>query len=529
MSYDTQKMADADGFVHRGVKFFNLGNMEAAIAAYLEALEINPNDGDTYYKLGRALAQQDNFEIAVKCYRQAIRIKPNDVEIHFQLANALKHLEKNEEAIDAYLNVIALQPMHPQAYNNMAVAEHALGRYDDAVMHYQKALEIDSNAADIHSNLGKVYKDMDLPEKAAACYRKAIEFKPDFTEAHIELGNVLYAQCKLKEAISAYDKSVMISPEHPVAHWDRSLALLLNGNYDEGWQEFEWRLQIAQSGAKWMSAFEKKVWDGSCFDGKRIFICSEQGLGDTLQFVRFLPMVKAMGGTVILGVNHPLLPLLSGLNGIDELVEISENQLPEIEFDLFCPILSLPRIFKTSLATLPADIPYLYTPSDKASYWYKRLDNDDFKVGIVWKGSPLHANDRNRSCEIEQFLPLARITGVKLYSLQKGPAAEDLKKISADYDIKDLGADLKDFADTAGLISNLNLIISVDTAVVHLAGGMGVPVWTLLPFAPDWRWQLNKAVTPWYPSMQLFRQTQQGDWHNVFEKVAAKLHMKAMN
>lgn len=519
-----QKMSDAAGFVYRGVKFFNLGNMKAAISAYLKALEIDPNDGDTYYKLGRALAQQDNFEIAVKCYRQAIQITPDAPEIHFQLANALKHLDKNEEAIAAYLNVIDLQPRHHLAYNNMAVAEHALGRLDDAVIHYQKALEIDSNAADIHSNLGKLYKDKGLPQYAAASYRRAIEFKPDFTEAHIELGNVLYAQCKIEEAIAAYDKSLTINPEHPVAHWDRSLALLLNGNFDEGWQEFEWRLQIAQGGTQWMTAFEKDFWDGSCFDGKRIFVCSEQGLGDTLQFVRFLPMVKALGGTVILGVNHLLLPLLSGLSGIDELVEISENRFPDIEFDLFCPIMSLPRIFETTLTNIPVDIPYLHATSDKISHWRKRLDNDDFKVGIVWKGSPLHANDRNRSCEIEHFLPLARIPGVKLYSLQKGPQADDLKKISTDLAIANLGADLKDFSDTAGLLSNLNLIISVDTAVVHLAGGMGVAVWTLLPFAPDWRWQLNRAVTPWYPSMQLFRQRHKGDWHNVFKQVAAKLH-----
>ena len=526
MNYHMHKMADADGYINLGVKLYNLGNLQEAISAFIQALEIDPDDADTYHKLGRALAAQDNMDIAIKCYRQALQIKPNASEIHFQLANALKHQDKNEEAIASYLKVIQIEPTHLQAYNNMAVAEHALGNFDDAIRHYQKALEIDSKWAEVYNNIGKAFKDMGLPENAEDCYRKAIELKPDFTEAYIELGNVFYAQCKIEDAVSNYDKALTICPEHSVAHWDRSVALLLNGNFEEGWQEFEWRSKLAQNGTNDTAIPEKIYWDGSRFDGKRLFIFSEQGLGDTLQFVRYLPKVKALGGTVILGTYKPLVPLLSGFNGVDKLVEISQHHFQAFEYDLFCPILSLPGIFKTTLKTIPRDVPYLDAPPQKVSNWRRQLDNDAFKVGIVWKGSPIHANDRNRSCDLEPFLPLVSVPGVRLYSLQKGPAIDDLKRIFPESQVKNIGPHLKDFSDTAGLLANLDLVISVDTAVVHLAGAMGLPVWTLLPFAPDWRWQLNRKDTPWYPSMQLFRQVQRGNWQTVFQQIMEKLHVQ---
>jgi len=297
----------------------------------------------------------------------------------------------------------------------------------------------------------------------------------------------------------------------------------LSGDFHQGWQKYSWRQKTIWKDIIYPHHHKEPRWDGSTFVDKSLFVHCEQGFGDTLQFVRYLPLVKARGGTVLFEVWPSLMNLLHGFEGVDELAELSINR-SMVKFDCYISLMDLPKIFGTTLDTIPCDVPYIHADLTKADYWRGRLDGADFKVGIVWAGKPEHGNDHNRSCELKHFASLGEIEGVKLYSLQKGDAAAHLDNSSG---IIGLADQFEDFTDTAAVIENLDLVISVDTAVVHLAGAMGKPVWTLLPFAPDWRWMLERDDSPWYPTMKLFRQEKWGDWSGLFARVAQQLKILA--
>jgi tetratricopeptide (TPR) repeat protein len=498
-------------------------SMDHAITCLLTAVEICPDDARAYFSLGNALAEQNHNDLAISCYRQAVQLKPDGREINFELGNALKNQGKNEEAIASYHEAIRCDPDHARAHNNIGVAYSELGDFDEAICWYRKALEIDPNFVEGYYNIGNAFKRQNLPDKAAEYYRKLLELSPDDIEACIELANVLVAQGDIETAIAYFDKALAIHSNHPVARWNRSLVHLLSGNFDKGWKDFDWRLQLPDQPVRGLKDAENNRWDGGSFTDRRLLVYSEQGLGDTLQFVRYLPAVKALGGTVILGTYKPLMPLLKNCDGIDHLVELPANDCPPLGYDFSLPIMSLPVVFHTTLETIPSQIPYLDADPHKTAVWRRRFCDRAFRVGIVWKGSPFHANDRNRSCRLEQFLPLMKMPRIQWYGLQKGPGAEEVHQIESPFKMDNLGEELGDFGDTAAVLKNLDLLISVDTAVVHLAGAMGKTVWTLLPFAPDWRWQLNRDDSPWYPTMRLYRQPARGDWTSVIEQVANDL------
>ena len=272
--------------------------------------------------------------------------------------------------------------------------------------------------------------------------------------------------------------------------------------------------------------YEQPYWDGGSFVGKRLLVHYEQGFGDNIQFVRYLPMVKQRGGTVIFEVRKPLYDLFGQIEGIDEFVEACpDGQAPRVDFDLHISPLDLPGLFETTLENIPCNIPYLCAEAEKTAYWRERVDSDSFKVGLVWSGSGLHGNDHNRSSVLRNFLPLTKIKGVKLYALQKGLAAREVKELAPEMRVINLGEEFEDFADTAGAIENMDLVISVDTCVLHLAGAMGKAVWALIPFEPEWRWMLDRKDSPWYPTMRLFRQKKRGDWDELFARVAEQLQI----
>jgi tetratricopeptide (TPR) repeat protein len=355
---------------------------------------------------------------------------------------------------------------------------------------YQKALEFTPQDAHAFNNLGKIFQDQRKPEEAESCFRRAICIKPDYAEAH----------------------------------FNRSISLLSAGNYKEGWQEYDWRFKKSNWKNVYPYRFERPRWDGSIFSGKRIFVHCEQGLGDTIQFARYLPMVKARGGTVIFEAPKALITIFDNFPGIDRLVEISSHKKTTEEFDFHAPLLSLPGIFKTTLETIPAEVPYIFADPQKTMLWQESVAKDYFKVGIVWAGGRLHKKDKNRSIGLKQFLPLSRIANVGLYGLQKGAASEQVEECSNQIQIENYGEKFEDFSDTAGFIDNLDLVISVDTAVAHLAGAMRKPVWVLLPFAADWRWMLHREDSPWYPTMRLFRQKQRDRWDDVIQRMANELN-----
>jgi hypothetical protein len=300
--------------------------------------------------------------------------------------------------------------------------------------------------------------------------------------------------------------------------------LLLTGNFKEGWPEYEWRLYSKDCTSH---TFRQPLWDGTLLDGKSILVHAEQGFGDTIQFVRYLSMVQAKGGHVIFECQKNLFRLLKSCTGIDEIIEQRPARTPVAQFDIHVPLLSLPGIFGTSLNTIPSHIPYITVDSTLGTQWKKQLGHDnDFKIGIVWAGNPTHTYNDNRSCSLSDFAPLADIPDLIFYSLQKGPASAEVNDPPEGMKIINLEDSLIDFADTAAVIANLDLVISVDTAVVHLAGAIDKPVWTLHSYVPDWRWLLNRDDSPWYPGMHLFRQTQLNNWEGVFEQVKKALLYK---
>ena len=301
---------------------------------------------------------------------------------------------------------------------------------------------------------------------------------------------------------------------------------MLSERLSEGWKEYQRRYDDLDT-INYPYYSKKTLWDGSSFAGKTLFVRYQQGLGDNIQFVRYLSMVKERGGTVIYETKKPLTDLLRRLGGIDELVAASCNGRPAASFDLHVSLLDLPRVFGTTIETIPSNVPYLYAYPAKVESWRNRIVRKDLTVGIVWAGGAAHRNDRNRSCTLADFAPLAEIDGIQLYGLQKGNGSKQADMSSDEIIVRNLGEEFEDFTDTAAAIENMDLVVSVDTSVLHLAGAMGKPVWALLPFAPDWRWMLKRQDSPWYPTMRLFRQKSPGCWSDVFDGVKKGLQVLA--
>lgn len=473
----------------RGVIFKSIERLEDAVDACQQALSLKPDYADAYNNLGIVLKAQGKYVEAIQKYEQAIHCNPQLVGAYYNLANIMEQQGQHEKAVENFKKAIQLKPDHADACNNLGVALKTQGKYVEA----------------------------------AQSYKQAIHFKPELVDAHYNLADILREQGQYEQAIEHYKKAIQLKPDYADAHWNQSLTLLLNGEFEQGWKEYQWRRHVNSKVPIYPHVHQKPRWQGAPFPGKRLFIHCEQGFGDTLQFLRYLPMVKARGGTVILEAWKALHGLLRQLDCIDELLELSWDTKSGAEFDFFASIMDLPGIFKTTLQNIPADIPYIFADTDKVSQWQKQIPSDGFKVGIAWAGRPLYKEDHNRrSCAVRKFAPLTEIDGVRLYSLQKGPASAHLDDLP---EVTDLAGQFEDFTDTAAVIENLDMVISIDTAVVHLAGAMARPVWTLLPYSADWRWLLNRQDSPWYPTMRLFRQQKPGDWDDVFNRVAEQLQI----
>jgi hypothetical protein len=358
---------------------------------------------------------------------------------------------------------------------------------------------------------------------------------------------VLAKQAKLDDAIACYRQALVIKPDYAEAHKDLALAWLLRGNFEQGWPEYEWRWKCSRfqghPGNESGEQLPGPSWDGSPLNGRTILLYAEQGLGDTLQFIRYAPLVRQRGGRVLVLCQPPLRPVLGSCPGIDGLVAC-ESTAPS--YDVQIPLLSLPRIFRTTLATIPAEVPYLSADPELVEHWRRELtqgvgqafqpdsqagkpdllkegSSQEFKVGIAWQGNPQHKQDRQRSVPLAHFEALARLPGIRLFSLQVGPGAHQLQELGGRFLVTDLSNRFgpASFQDAAAVVTVLDLVMSVDTAMAHLAGALGRPVWVLLPFVPDWRWMLDREGSPWYPTMRLFRQRQPGDWTDVFRQVVA--------
>ncbi|MEE8207666.1 MAG: tetratricopeptide repeat protein, partial [Nitrosomonadaceae bacterium] len=521
----------AEAHSNLGAALKEQGKLDEAIASHRQALSLKPDHAETYNNLGTTLQEQDKLDEAIASYRQALSLKPDYAEAYYNLGNALKIHGKIDEAIKSYKQAISLKQNYASAYVNLGISLQEQDKLNEAVTSYIQALSLKPDHAEAHNNLGTALQEQGKLDEAAASYDRALSLKPDYAEAHSNLGAALQEQGKLDEAVASYDRAIALKSDYVDAHTNRSFALLLTENFEQGWQEYEWRLRAKKTVSL---AFQQTRWDGSPLNGRYILVHAEQGLGDTIQFIRYLPLVRARGGYVIFECQSNLFRLLRSCKGFDEIIERTPTRELAVQFDVHIPLLSLPGIFGTTLDTIPSDASYITVDPRFVTQWRMRLGhNEDFKIGIVWAGSPKHNMDRTRSCSLADFAPLTdpfdRVIrqdtpNLTFYSLQKGLASIEAFNPPEDMKLINLEDELNDFTDTAAVIANLDLVISVDTAVAHLAGALGKTVWTLLPFVPDWRWLQNRDDSPWYPSMRLFRQTRTNNWAGVFEQVKEALN-----
>src|SRR5271166_2350377 len=512
----------AEAHNNLGTVLARQGKLDEAVASYRQALQLKPADPEAHNNLGLALARQDKLDEAVASYQEALRLKPNYPEAHSNLGTAFQEQGRLDEAVASCQQALRLKPDSAEAHHNLGIVLGKQDKIDEAMASFQEALRLKPDYPDAHHNLGIVLGKQNKLDEAMASFQQALRLKPDYPDAHNNLGLVLGRQGWLDEAVASYQQAVQLKPDYPEANWNLGLAWLQMGRFEQGWAGYEWRWKCKEFGS--LPPFHPPLWDGSPLDGRTILVHAEQGLGDTLQFIRYVPMVHQRGGRVILVCQPPLIRLLTRSPGIERLVAQGEA-LPE--YDVHVPLMSLPGLLGTTLKSVPADVPYLDAEPQLVEAWRHRLGSyPGFKVGIVWQGNPKFRLDRLRSIPLAQFAPLARVPGVHLFSLQKGPGAEQLAAVTDRFPVTDLGRRLDDFMDTAAVLKNLDLVISVDTAIAHLAGALGIPVWVALPFAPDWRWLMGREDSPWYPTMRLFRQTRPGQWEDVFHHIAEALQRR---
>ncbi|MGC1524331.1 MAG: tetratricopeptide repeat protein [Steroidobacteraceae bacterium] len=458
-------------------------------------------------------------------------------EATFQQALSLHQQARHEAAVARYDEAIALKADYPDAYNNRGLALASLKRYPAALASYDEAIALKVDFALAYSNRGLVLKELNRFDEALSNYDRAIALKPDFAEAHSNRGLVRQDRHQLEAALADFSRAIALKPDFAVAYFNRAMASLMVGDYPNGWQDYEWRWQ-GDNGPiiKDVRYLAEPCWLGrESIAGRTILLHSEQGMGDTIQFCRFAKWVADCGATVILEVQPALCGLLAGVEGVSQVLAQGD---PRPAFDYYCPLMSLPLAFKTTLATLPARTPYIKSDPAKALYWKERLGaKTKLRVGLVWSGGfrahqpELWAINDRRNVPLPMFASL-KAPGIEFYSLQKGqPAESELAQIMARHwdgpQLTDFAAELRDFADTAALLTQLDLLISVDTSTAHLAGAMGKPVWILNRFDSCWRWLLDRSDSPWYPSARLYRQESAGDWEGVIRRVAADLHARA--
>jgi Flp pilus assembly protein TadD len=505
-----------------GIAFQEQNNPAGAVACYRQAIHLRPGIPDTYNNLGIALADQGELEEACACYQQALQLRPHYPEAQNNLGIALRLQGKLNEAERCHRQALLLKPEYAGAHEKLATVLREQGRIEEALASCREAIRLRPSQAESFNTLALIRQEQGQLEEALAALDEALRLNPDFPHAHNNRGNVLGELGRLNEAVDSYRHALRLKPDFSEAHVHLGMTLLLKGDFAEGWSEYEWRRRYKMFD---QSPSPDRAWDGGDVNGQTILLIAEQGLGDTLQFLRYASLLKQRGARVLLGCQPSLSRLLANAPCLDGLI-ISGSAVPF--FDVYSHLLSLPRLFGTTSASNPSTVPYLFADPALVKQWHQDLKAlGGFKVGIAWQANPAHDRGRRRSAPLTEFAPLAQVPGVTLVSLQKGAGAEQLGAKNP-FPIVNLSDRLDEtagpFMDTAAVMKNLDLVVTIDSAVGHLAGGLGVPVWVALPSFPDWRWLQHGEQTAWYPTMRLFRQTATGDWSGVFQRMASELH-----
>lgn len=525
-SYDRAIRLDpdyAEAHYSKAVALQAQNRLAEALLSYDRAIRAKPDYADAYYYRASLLQKLNRFDDAIATLDQALALKPNFAEAHYNRGNALSAVKRWTEAIASYDRAIGLKPSFAEAHFNKGNAFVSLAQHAEALQSYDRAVALNPAYIEAHGNRAITLKNLKRFEEALRSFDRIIELKLGSASAHNNRGNALRELRRLDEAIQGYDRAIAINADYAEAHWNKGLCLLAHGRFEEGFPLYEYRKKIGAIGQKYPS-YDRPLWLGrESIVGKTLFVHHELLLGDAIQFSRYIGILESQGAKVVVSAPNPLRHLLQGISPTIEI--IAEDAQPD-NFDYYCPLMSLPLAAGTTLANVPSNVPYLTADDGRVEKWKSRLGDRGIKIGICWRGSNT-AVAEERTFPLAEFYRISRLPYVRLISLQKADEAEELLNLPAGMNVEVLGDDFDAggdaFIDTAAVMKCLDLVITPDTAIAHMAGALGCPVWLALKWLPEWRWLLDRSDSPWYPTMSLFRQPLPGDWHSVFAEIEHQL------
>ncbi len=548
----------AEATINLGKLYQDTGQLPQAEECCRRVVQLEPESAAALTRLGHVLRRRDMHDDSLAVLDQALALDPKFVDALYEKALTLSDMSRSDDAKQVYETLLTVVPDHYGAINNLGVLCESRGDFEEAAQHLRRATELRPNLPDGFNNLGVVLAAQTRHAEAIDCYRRALQLtphapsvlsnlgnalrseghldeavlrlreairlRPDYAEAYNNLAIVHVQRGEHAEAMECYDQAVYLRPNYPEARMNRALDWLAQGEFERGWVEYEWRWK--HRGIR-VRNYPRPRWDGSDPTGRRLFVYYEQGFGDTFQFARYMPILAKMGARVILEVPKPLVKILQNCPGVETVVAATDREIPD--FDLHVPLMAVPGLLNTKLETIPANVPYLFADDELIEQWRDRLPSDGLRVGIAWQGNPEYRGDRQRSVPLRHFEVLGQIEGVKFIALQKGFGIEQVDEVADKLSIDvfpEMDTTAGAFMDTAAIMKNLDLVITSDTAIPHLAGALGVPVWMATPAAADWRWLHDREDSPWYPTMRIFRQQGSLDWQPVFEKIAVELRAR---
>jgi tetratricopeptide (TPR) repeat protein len=511
------------GHLLRAKLLCDVGDREAALQGIEKLLAIAPGLAEAWLGRSNILFESGRYDEALSAAEKAIAFRPDLAEAWHCRGNALNELSRHDEALAAYEKVLALNANSAGGWYGRGNVLNELKRFEDAVTAYDRALALDQNFAQGWVGRGNVLNMLKRFDEALAAFARALTLQANLAEAWLGRGNVLLELKQVGEALSCYDRAIAIEPDFATAYFNRGRGKLLLGHYEEGWQDYEWRWHARDFLSK-RPDLKASNWQGENLPGRHLLVYSEQGLGDIIQFVRYLPLLLQRECKLTFLTSDKLARLVQrSIPSLDVVATLEGLQ----EIDAQVALMSLPHFFKTHLASVPNQVPYLNAEVSLEKAWKARIGAHGFKIGIAWQGNPIGAIDAGRSVPLKLFAPLSKISEVRLISLQKNVGLDQLADLPEGMNIETLGDDFDSgpdaFIDTAAVMNNVDLIITCDTSIAHLAGALGRPTWVALKQVPDWRWMLDRRDTPWYPTMRLFRQNERDDWGCVFSQIEQSL------
>ncbi|MBC8106716.1 MAG: glycosyltransferase family protein [Anaerolineae bacterium] len=472
---------------------------------------------------GIAALRAKNFSAAIDLISQAIALDPRNARYHVNRGEAYRQANQAERALADFRRATELDPSNATAHYNLGLALRAANEIDESIAHYREAIGLKPDYVKAHYNLANTLRARGDLVAAEQSYRNAMALNPEQAEPWNNLGELLSELMRIDEATAAFDRAIGLKSDHAGARYNRGFLDLLRGEYRTGWDAYEWRWRMPLF-ANSAPRFAQPMWDGSDLAGKTILLLGEQGVGDNIQFARYATLIAERGGRVVLRCQKSVASLLATIRGVERAVDETD---PLPNFDTWIPMMSLPRVFGTTLENVPSNVPYVFPDPQKVEDWRSKIGphRSKLNIGLAWAGNANQANDRNRSANLSLLQPLAGVADTKIFSLQKGPATSQIGP--SNLNLIDLTNGVADFSDTAALIANLDVVVSVCTSVAHVAGAMGKPTLTMLCYNADWRWLMRREDSPWYPTMKLFRQEKQGDWESVAIRVRDELLLRA--